>query len=585
MEVPTFLFEDHCESYIHWKSKGLKNLCVIHVDAHLDVSEDGLADDLLEKMKNCRTSFELEQFRRNDDILWGGFHPGNYLYPAIREGIVSKLVWVIPEWLPGRRNLLNWAKEDLQEWIEITLSDYDSLRMKGEKVSGKLLGCEFEICFLKDLKAQGENIAWDIDSDYLIDNNDCASMSPEELVSNLRKKAPNPVIITIAYSVNGGYLPPHQKYLGDLIFKALRGDMTENIRRAHSYIREADKAIARMKTGEIRGANLLARIIEFFRTASMEKSLKPYIDLRLSSIYKDLSEMVIKNGNTNPSQAIQLVEDFSERIPEKLAYDAYVKISEKYLKAVRESDPSLIIRPYDRAMIHYRRKEYKDALKILRETADIDEVHFLLSHFISAVIHIKRKEYNLAISHWETIMNSIYFETWSPAVRAHIYFLAGSTAYRLPDSALPSSTPTPSSLAKSATDKEDLQPFFHSTAKCAPLDTTGEGNKKDLQVSPPMRALDLLNKSIQLNPDYYRAYSLRGQCYLILGDFERAARDFRRYLWKKPDLLNSMEVRLLLAETYRRQGKKGLETMEVQNITRMDTTGFFALKARLGRYV
>ena len=526
MATPIFLFEDHCESYLHWKDAGLKDLCVVHVDAHLDVADEGLTKETLEKLAACKTAAEMEEYRKNEDILWGGFHPGNYLYPAMKDGTVSRMIWVIPEHLPGGSEFLPWAREHLQEWMELSLSDYDSLHNEGNKIVGKLAGFDFEICFLKDLDCSSPNIVWDIDTDYLIDNYDYAWKSPMELVEYLTKKAPNPEMITIAYSVNGGYLSPEQKYLGDMVKLAIEQGIPDDMAENYHHILEGDNIISDYKElsqyssvnsdsdSPPNGSSVLRnggtpppltkdyeKAISHFTMAKSTPLFKPFMDLRMSNIYKEQGDE-------------EKAAEFRE-------------------KAARQR-PDLILPTYDVAMIHFRRKEYDKALELLEQTKEVDEIHFLMSRFLSGVINQKQNKDKEALVHWEEIIHSDYFTNWEQSVRAHITFIVGATMLK-----------------------------------------TGRLEE----------ALNQLNFSIALNPENHKAYCQRGRVFMETDKLENAARDFRKYLYVKPDSIESLEVHLLLAETYRRQKKDGMEKREVRTVLKKDTTGFYSMKARLGRYL
>ncbi|MCE1245138.1 MAG: tetratricopeptide repeat protein [Firmicutes bacterium] len=492
MSKPIYLFEDHCESYVHWREAGLKGLQVVHVDAHLDVAEDGMDNELLEAVKACGTAAELDKYRRNDDILWGGFHPGNYLYPAIMDGTVSKLIWVIPDWLPCGRSLYDWGREEVQLWFDMKLSDYGSFEMHENRLCGTLFGINFEICFLKDLKVDGGNIAWDIDTDYLIDEKDIPFIEPSELIEIMKEKAPNPVITTIAFSVNGGYLPPSKKYLGWMIksscednYKTEYSQFYENITKACKYADNGDYEKA-------------------------ESTLTGFENLEAeyrACAYLELSEINRLMGKQHKTDCMQ--------------------------EEVRRICPELIIPAYNRAMTHYRRKEYDKALDMLSALPQDNEVDFLLGNFISATIFIKQNKFSEAEPYWTKITGSVYFGNWSPSVKAHICYIAGST--------------------------------FHKS---------GEYDK----------ALDILNTSVSLNPGYARSYLVRGQTYLALGQPEKAAKDFRRFIRFRPDTVESMEARLFLAGSYRLLKNTGLEKAMVREIIKLDTTGLFEIRARLGKF-
>src|SRR6476646_7167567 len=66
----TAVFDCHDESYIRWRDAGVRGATLVHVDAHHDL-EPGPASGIV--------------------------HVGNYVRVAIDEGIVTRLIWVLPQ--------------------------------------------------------------------------------------------------------------------------------------------------------------------------------------------------------------------------------------------------------------------------------------------------------------------------------------------------------------------------------------------------------------------------------------------------------------------------------------------------------
>ncbi|HHY34578.1 MAG TPA: hypothetical protein GX510_02910 [Firmicutes bacterium] len=77
---PVALFTDHKEAYFVWKEWGAHSDTLIHVDAHSDLY---------------------------DTFSWS-LHCGNYLRRALEERMFSKVVWVMPDWLPGSGEWTKW---------------------------------------------------------------------------------------------------------------------------------------------------------------------------------------------------------------------------------------------------------------------------------------------------------------------------------------------------------------------------------------------------------------------------------------------------------------------------------------------
>src|SRR2546429_6125546 len=96
------MMEDHDGAYYAWKQAGVRGRILLHIDAHIDWAWIGDRDprDLLE----ARSLAEVESLlrerclwnlsdRRPDDLI----HIGNYIYPALKEGIVKEFYWIVPD--------------------------------------------------------------------------------------------------------------------------------------------------------------------------------------------------------------------------------------------------------------------------------------------------------------------------------------------------------------------------------------------------------------------------------------------------------------------------------------------------------
>lgn len=209
------LMEDHQEAYFFWRDLGLKGATCVHVDAHLDVSNlkvpgYGLVDA---PELNC----------------------ANFLHRAIREEIVEHLVWVIPPHLPGGRSLLEWTRDELQNWMHLSLTDYSSLQAVAGRVEGTLAGARFTLC-TTDTLPQVETALIDVDVDYYLGPEDEVWQSPLELHQVLA--GIEPLAVTVAISVIGGYTPVHLRYLGDLTLLAF--EEIESAREVAAQIEAGD---------------------------------------------------------------------------------------------------------------------------------------------------------------------------------------------------------------------------------------------------------------------------------------------------------------------------------------------------------
>lgn len=214
------LMDDHFEALPFWLQKAgpRAGLSLIHVDAHLDVQECGLPPTLLHQFLEGADPHGL---RGNLKLPWGGLHCGNFLYPALKSGLVEQLVWVVPQFLvPPDRSLLAWSRQELTRWIDLDLADYRSFTSPtAHRIEGSLWGRSFSICYSHDLPQFKGTVALDIDVDYFIRlTDDSLWQTPQELHQHLAGLRVE--LLTIATSLEGGYTPVNLHHLGQDCLKA-----------------------------------------------------------------------------------------------------------------------------------------------------------------------------------------------------------------------------------------------------------------------------------------------------------------------------------------------------------------------------
>lgn len=204
--------EEHHEAYFAWKRLGIKNAWCWHFDAHLDIGREGLDEPRLSALKECQSSAEAHQRQVMGScyLPWGGLHCGNYLYPAIREGLVSRLTWVLPPYLPSS-DRLRWVREHLDGWFELSLAEYASFHEENGRVVGQALGIVIEVGPWESFAPPEQPVLIDLDIDYFLTNEGEVWWEPDALAAALRDW--DSLCTTVAYSVKGGYTPTAERRL------------------------------------------------------------------------------------------------------------------------------------------------------------------------------------------------------------------------------------------------------------------------------------------------------------------------------------------------------------------------------------
>lgn len=208
------LADDHCRAYMFWKELGVRGTTCVHVDAHLDVGESGLTPARLAGLARARSEAEMEPFLGNTYVPGRGLNCGNYLTPALLEGIVEHLICVLP---PSLELSLEGARRELQQWVDLTLKEYRSLRWEEDRVEGVLKGRRLTLCRATTLPACSHPLLLDIDLDYLINEQREIWQQPEELLRELGELKPD--VLTVACSVQGGYTPAEACWMGPALLR------------------------------------------------------------------------------------------------------------------------------------------------------------------------------------------------------------------------------------------------------------------------------------------------------------------------------------------------------------------------------
>jgi tetratricopeptide (TPR) repeat protein len=227
-----FLFENHDEAYTIWRDLGIRRRILVHIDAHHDMNG---------------TWPRADKSRPRIVI-------GNYIYPTVEEGFVREVVWVVPDRTLESRSGRRWCAKvagKISPDDPAAAPDGSGAR---QRRGTAVLGRPLRLCTLDDLGGIDEPVLLDIDVDYMIlpDSNhrdpDCYGDRPwcwpGQLLDRLTRAGLKPDLVTIAYSVVGGYTPLQWKYLGDELAARIGGRAAPALLAATDRLRGASLAVA-----------------------------------------------------------------------------------------------------------------------------------------------------------------------------------------------------------------------------------------------------------------------------------------------------------------------------------------------------
>ena len=196
--TPVFLLENHDEALPLWRATAGKQRILIHVDAHHDMWW----------VKPCAP-----------------LSIANFVCRALQEDLVREVYWVVPDrtWesAGNRRHVIR----HLRKIVRAYPGNRPRPQFEKNRISATVLGKPVRACSIASLPPLDEGVLLDVDVDFLLlprvtygDNDPHASLPwcwPEELLARLSGCGLRTDLVTIAYSVQGGYTPLQWKYLGD----------------------------------------------------------------------------------------------------------------------------------------------------------------------------------------------------------------------------------------------------------------------------------------------------------------------------------------------------------------------------------
>jgi tetratricopeptide (TPR) repeat protein len=231
------MMEDHDRAYHAWKERGVAAGTLVHVDAHIDFGwiPEADFDEISPDGQGLRAPL-LNPFIRTRKKM---VDIGNYICPAIKDGMVKKFYWIVPDesWRDRRGfgHIVNYMKG----LRKIKRYAGGALEVRSDHIRCGILGREVIVCSLEGLERIDEPVLLDIDVDFMLTPRIWDDLSPgrvpwissEELFERLGAKINNVDVLTIAYSVEGGFTPLRFKYLGDELKSLFMNNASEEARK------------------------------------------------------------------------------------------------------------------------------------------------------------------------------------------------------------------------------------------------------------------------------------------------------------------------------------------------------------------
>lgn len=193
-----YSIENNDEAYDIWRAAKVDNRILVHIDAHPDL--DWCSDDSHVSISN-------------------------FISRAMAQGLVREVYWIIPDptWHDAgcRKVLIRY----MQEMLSYYPGRHPAPRVRDDEVTMEVFETRIRVRPLHALPRLEEPVLLDLDTDFLLiplvpDEEGRAPSKlpwcwPDELITCLATYQLRADIVTIAYSVEGGFTPLRWKCLAD----------------------------------------------------------------------------------------------------------------------------------------------------------------------------------------------------------------------------------------------------------------------------------------------------------------------------------------------------------------------------------
>jgi tetratricopeptide (TPR) repeat protein len=148
---------------------------------------------------------------------------GNFICAALKHGLLQEIFWVVPDATfrddKGRKPVLQQLKQFQKKY-----PGSSSIIVEDNRITASVLDKKLTICSLLTLPKPRDAVLLDIDIDYLVipkvshakrdKHGSLPWLWPSDLIKRLHDVGIRSDLVTIAYSVEGGFTPLQWKYLG-----------------------------------------------------------------------------------------------------------------------------------------------------------------------------------------------------------------------------------------------------------------------------------------------------------------------------------------------------------------------------------
>lgn len=217
--------EDHCQALAHWAEKGVRGATLINIDAHDDIR---IINDA--KLKELGSIYSARDWRRFENAYSLGdnslYHVGNWIYAGARLGVFADVYWVIPYKRFTDNTTDQESLRQLLRYYKFRDEDISTFTLRDNRFQGTFQGIPLTICGIESLPVISKPLLLSFCTDffpvYVSQYQQSYLTALHEVFTALYSREYRVQDAVVSYSINGEYLPPHLRWVGDVITSIVR---------------------------------------------------------------------------------------------------------------------------------------------------------------------------------------------------------------------------------------------------------------------------------------------------------------------------------------------------------------------------
>jgi tetratricopeptide (TPR) repeat protein len=218
------IVEDHSRALAYWAERGVRGAVLMNIDTHDDIR--WIPDKKIDELRELYRQGNWQDIQRADTFSAKGlFNLGNWIYAGSRLGIFKEITWVVP----FRYFAEGGTDEPLRRFLAscgFNPGDIGSFVLRDRRFHGTFRGIPLTLCGLESLPVITEPLLLSIDADFFrtYSAQYRAAFLPAlhtafGALSRMNYRIQDAVV---AYSINGDFLHPHHRWVGDTVAQILR---------------------------------------------------------------------------------------------------------------------------------------------------------------------------------------------------------------------------------------------------------------------------------------------------------------------------------------------------------------------------